>query len=154
MKHDRILSTALQYRLKLPYVVAQDAFKWMMLTKQQSTFAGDVSALDLSMVTLVRRKLIMFPQSHTEQMWVQRRTKLDKLELFHYVPSGTHRLNLLLVLGFISTHTGLSEASCCLNKAPLVNVFVFLENTLAIKIEMGELSSRPLVHSEPVFLCL
>lgn len=38
---------------------------------------------------------------------------LDLLELSHYVPSGTKRLNLLLTCGFIRSYIALGEASCC-----------------------------------------
>lgn len=40
-------------------------------------------------------------------------TEIIPSELFHYVPSETERLNLLLTRGFISSHIALGEASCC-----------------------------------------
>lgn len=38
-------------------------------------------------------------------------TEIIPSELFHYVPSETERLNLLLTRGFIGSHIALGEAS-------------------------------------------
>lgn len=49
----------------------------------------------------------------TYQTKLQGLTEIIPSELFHYVPSETERLNLLLTRGFISSHIALGEASCC-----------------------------------------
>lgn len=83
---------------------------------------------------------------------MQRLTKINLSELSHYVPSGMHRLNLLLTRGFISSHIALGEPSCCLTQALLVAMFVFFEKILAFIIEMGELASDLDVPIQGCFL--